>query len=454
MAILEKLIVLSQDGNAAVIFMPDDESRIHKIDGETGERIWTQTIEGTVGFGISELKINDQSDYIVSGGIGETQERWVARLNGADGSVVWSKSYNIDGDNWEFDAVRMTTIGDDGFIYGAGFVGGDEPATVFIVYAGQAMVMKIDPETGDEVWTHTNSQTEYAMAVVQDSNGDLYYGSKNYDEDLTLTKLDTEGNEAWTTSIPNTDRIIPADLDISSKDEIYFGGHAWRNGLGDPFDYSCVKLNTEAQVQWINHYANPRSYCLDYIRNELYGIKVNEDAVYMFGGTGDESGSYSETNPPFNSSDVWNGWVLITDFEGNILRSDVFCHEDVNTATEYGDIFEGGYMIFNDTDAFGDTEVGVMKVFHGNLTNANDLGMKNPCADIFPNPANEFIEIETGLSNFALEIIDSSGRAFTTRAFENTPTRIEIQNLPPGIYFLKISNEQKDRVYVKKFIKS
>ena len=81
----------------------------------------------------------------------------------------------------------------------------------------------------------------------------------------------------------------------------------------------------------------------------------------MFGGSGDE-GSYSEINYPFESSDVWNGWVLKVDLNGDIIRSDVFCHENVNTATEYGDITDDGYIIFNDTDAQGDTEVGVMKI--------------------------------------------------------------------------------------------
>jgi len=71
--------------------MPDNQSRIHKIDGNTGERIWTVTIENTAGFGISEINNVDRCDYIVSGGIGETQERWVARLNGDDGSTIWSK---------------------------------------------------------------------------------------------------------------------------------------------------------------------------------------------------------------------------------------------------------------------------------------------------------------------------------------------------------------------------
>ena len=43
----------------------------------------------------------------------------------------------------------------------------------------------------------------------------------------------------------------------------------------------------------------------------------------------------------------------------------MFSHGNVNSATEYGALVEGGYVIFNDTDAGGDTEVGVMKVLNG-----------------------------------------------------------------------------------------
>ena len=88
----------------------------------------------------------------------------------------------------------------------------------------------------------------------------------------------------------------------------------------------------------------------------------------MFGGSGDE-GNYSAINPPFLPSDIWNGWVLQTDFNGNITRSDIFCQDQVNTATEYGDLVNGGFVIFNDTDAQGDTEVGVMKIINGSNTN-------------------------------------------------------------------------------------
>lgn len=354
--------VVDSDGNAAVVFMPDKESRIHKINGNTGERIWTKTISNTTGFGISEINDAGRSDYIVSGGIGKTQERWVARLNGNDGSTIWSKTYNSTGDSGEFDAVRMTIVGSDGFIYGAGFIGANDGVTIFVIHGGHAMVMKIDPENGNEVWTHTNPNTDYALAVVEATDGNLYYGSTMFEDNLTLTKLNKSGAESWTRSLANTTSIIPSDMDISLDNTLYFGGHAGRETPGESFDYSCVKMDLEANIEWIKYYANPRGYSLDYIRNELYGIKARPDGIYMFGGTGDENESYSETNPPFLPSDTWNGWVLIIDLDGNIIRSNVFSHAGSMTATEYGSLTDNGYMIFNDTDAYGDSEVGVMKI--------------------------------------------------------------------------------------------
>jgi len=359
--------VVDSDGNYAVIFMPDDKSRIHKIDGNTGERIWTVTIDNTAGFGISEIRDSGRVDYIVSGGIGETQERWVSRLNGKDGSTMWSRTYNSAGNSRQYDGIRMTIVGSDGYIYGAGFIGGDEPGTIFMIYGGEAAIMKIDPGNGDEIWTHSNPNTAYALAVVEASYRFLYYGGKTWDEDLTLTKLSRDGTESWTKSLPGTEEIIPSDLAIDPGDTLYFGGHAGRRGAGWPFDYSCVKMDTAGNVNWVKHYANPRGYSMAYIRSELYGIKVGTDGVYMFGGTGDENGSYSVTNPPFLSSDIWNGWVLIVDGNGNIIRSDVYCQEEVNTATEYGCVIDSGYVIFNDTDAGGDNEVGVMKIIYDSL---------------------------------------------------------------------------------------
>ncbi|MCH2043317.1 MAG: T9SS type A sorting domain-containing protein [Saprospiraceae bacterium] len=446
--------LVDQDGNMAVVFMPDSESRIHKINGNTGQLIWTKTITGTVGYGITEIRDAGRSDYIVSGGIGNTQERWVARLNGDNGDVMWDKTYTYTGGSNQYDAVRMTLVGSDGFIYGSGFVNGDEAATIFVVYGGQAMVMKINPSNGNEVWTHTNSATAYALAVVQSSAGDLYYGSKVFDSNLTLTKINTSGTELWTNTLTGTDVVIPYDLAITSNDVIYFGGHSGRTGTGEPFDYTCIKLDLNANMQWIKHYANPRGYSLEYIRNELYGIKVNNEAVYMFGGSGDESNSYSATNQPFESSDVWNGWVLITDLEGNILRSDLLCHDQANTATEYGDIFQNGYVVFNDTDAMGDTEVGVMKVDHGTLTSStSDLYISSSRMSVFPNPTKDYFTIEGDFQDYTIQVVDISGKVYSDLSDQSSPIRIDLSSLPTGVYLVKVINEVNTKLTIKKIIK-
>ena len=45
----------------------------------------------------------------------------------------------------------------------------------------------------------------------------------------------------------------------------------------------------------------------------------------------------------------WLGSLI--NHNGDILQSNIYCHEEVNTATEYGALIENGYVIFNDTDA-------------------------------------------------------------------------------------------------------
>ena len=424
--------LVDSDGNLAVVFMPDNQSRIHKIDGQNGELIWSITLNNSVGFGITEINDNNRVDYIVSGGSGNTQERWMARLNGDNGSIIWNQDYNSSGSSSMFDGIRSTIVGNDGYIYGAGFIGGDESDTIFIVYGGNAMTIKVNPSNGQEIWTAINSQTEYGVSIVESSNGDLYYGSTNYEGELTLTKLSNSGNELWTRNLYGTEGIIPADLDIHN-DIIYYGGHREREGNGEPFDYSSIKIDLEANILWAKHYANPRGYDLEYIRNELYGIKVSDDGVYLFGGTGDENESYSATNPPFESSDIWNGWVLFTDFNGNIIRSDVFCHEEVNTATEYGDLTENGFVIFNDTDAFGDTEVGVMKIINPSLTN-NNYNISN-LIDLFPNPSYKYINVNID-SVLEAAVFDLLGKELIR---ENITGRLDISSLESGTYILNLT---------------
>ncbi len=351
--------VSDSEGHIGLVFMPEGMTRVHRVHGETGALMWTRSIEGTAGFGIAVYEAQDGPDYIVTGGSGNSQERWMARLDGADGSIIWSQIYDTPGGWGSYDGLRMAVEGSDGFLYGAGFVGGDEAGTIFVVYGGEGNVVKVDPDDGALIWSENVPGSEYVLAVAV-AQGTLYGATASWEEDLSIAAIGSDGAVLWQEGLDGTADIIPYDL-ATDGSHLYYGGHRGRPGAGDPFDFSCVKASLDGQVEWVGHYANPRGYSLSHIRNELYGVKADATGVYLFGGTGDESG-YSEQIAPFESSDVWNGWVLKVNGEGDILHSGVFCQDGVNTATEYGCLIDGGYVIFNDTDAGGDTEVGVMRI--------------------------------------------------------------------------------------------
>ena len=167
----------------------------------------------------------------------------------------------------------------------------------------------------------------------------------------------------------------------------------------------------------------------------------------MFGGTGDENESYSAVNPPFESSDIWNGWVLFTDYNGNIIRSDVFCHDEANTATEYGDLTENGYVIFNDTDAFGDTEVCVMKIVNTSLTNSpyNALNL----LDFFPNPTSSQLSLNSD-KVYEIEVYDMAGK----KVMAQTGNTIDMTHLSSATYIVKTLDKAENEEVSYKVVKN
>lgn len=69
---------------------------------------------------------------------------------------------------------------------------------------------------------------------------------------------------------------------------------------------------------------------------------------------------------------------------------------------------------------------------------------------IYPNPANDFITIETDETIENITILDVSGKiVFSQRKNQNT--RIDIQNLPSGVYFLTVKSANS--VGTTKFVK-
>ena len=77
--------------------------------------------------------------------------------------------------------------------------------------------------------------------------------------------------------------------------------------------------------------------------------------------------------------------------------------------------------------------------------NSNNLSL-----NLYPNPANEFVNIDIDYLIDNVQIIDALGKEIKYLNIENN--RINIKNFKSGMYFLKINSEGKN--FYQKFIKN
>jgi hypothetical protein len=85
------------------------------------------------------------------------------------------------------------------------------------------------------------------------------------------------------------------------------------------------------------------------------------------------------------------------------------------------------------------------------LLAVNDPSKKVAIVKIFPNPVQDYVNIESDKNFVAYEIIDESGKMVVSKDFNSS--KIDISNLKAGVYFIKLkslSNETNVVKFIKK----
>jgi hypothetical protein len=88
------------------------------------------------------------------------------------------------------------------------------------------------------------------------------------------------------------------------------------------------------------------------------------------------------------------------------------------------------------------------KVFNPTTISENDLSEK---VKAYPNPANDFIDIETDLSNCYFSVFDVTGKLILREKIVQNKTRIDLSSYSNGLYFIQLKSDEN--VLSKKFIK-
>ena len=188
------------------------DATIVKVSGATGAELWRRSLAGTFPDGYDEanvLALGSSGGAFVGGRVRNVGTAWdllVARLSGADGSVVWRTE--IDGTGTDTYDPLGSTITDGGF-YGLTLdPAGDVLAAGALYNVAQAVdftVAKLDGATGALLWTYSipDPAYSYAFHVATDANGDVFATGTTAPDSFTVVKLaGTTGSELWRYQTP------------------------------------------------------------------------------------------------------------------------------------------------------------------------------------------------------------------------------------------------------------
>jgi len=85
-----------------------------------------------------------------------------------------------------------------------------------------------------------------------------------------------------------------------------------------------------------------------------------------------------------------------------------------------------------------------------NVTSTSDLVSKVQLFRVFPNPASDFVLIQTEVPDYTIELLNSKGQVVWSG--QNAPA-IQLEHLPEGVYLLKFHTAtlaQSQKIVVQK----
>jgi len=108
------------------------------------------------------------------------------------------------------------------------------------------------------------------------------------------------------------------------------------------------------------------------------------------------------------------------------------------------------YTVTTEDTIFYDYSAGPISNPPACLLAVNDSSKKVAVVKIFPNPVQDYVNIESDKNFITYEIIDESGKLVLNKDF--TTSKIDISNLKAGLYFIKLKSLNNETNIVK-FIK-
>lgn len=406
-----KKIIRLSDGNFIIIgsttstdgdmsgHASSEKMWVFKMDN-SGNFIWKKFYSGEWLNDI--LPITD--GYILLGGVVNTSDISDIRIHKItlDGNLVWTKTYGGDADD---NGVRINFTPDNNYIIFAQTRSNNGAVTN---NHGQqdAWVMKLDT-SGNLLSQKTYGGTnwEYATDFFKDTDGYVFWGQTSSmdgdlagvavdsDSDYWMFKTDFNGNILWQKKIgSNYSEYYNWGKIIKSTDNNYIAlGLVWNgnktvygSGYHSASDIWLVKFDTSGNIIWKKCWGGSSyDYAMNFIQN-------NDGSIVIAGSTNSQDGDLTGSGKNTAKEDTW-----------------------------------------------------IFKLFPEAVLSINEINNDNTLINIFPNPASDYINIETDKKIENVEIFTITGQLIKS----SKEKKVDVSSLTKGTYIIKIHTSEGTRTY-------
>jgi len=90
---------------------------------------------------------------------------------------------------------------------------------------------------------------------------------------------------------------------------------------------------------------------------------------------------------------------------------------------------------------------------YGEFTTDQEIVLSGECISIYPNPNQGLVSIGGELSSFSIDILDQVGQLHQSLDSMSAPIEVDLNDLPDGMYFLRIVHNVNGEVHLHKMIK-
>ncbi len=230
-----KKIAMDRDGNYVVVGGTKSlgagnyDYWILKIAPSTGDTLWTRTYGGPL-YDYAYSVAVDSSGYYVINGITQSfgngyHDLWILKLNPATGDTVWARTYG----GASFDQGTDIMVDGNGYYVAIGHTRSFGTGGSY-----DAWVLKLDPSTGDTLWTATFGGSDYDR-VFGITGDDSTYTVVGYEESPEINGdtfrqgwifriRSSDGSLKWMKSYGGNDYDVFSDVKIDGNGNLVVAG--------------------------------------------------------------------------------------------------------------------------------------------------------------------------------------------------------------------------------------